>query len=229
MVKLTREEKKMYQVFSLLMGYAIGANITTMKQISIYVAKSTRGLDVMQDCSVSISDEKNAYQLMLSDGRKILFSRNSNEFGFIMTKEHNNISSLVIVSERIPGDLSTISVYSETIIKDNGMSVLSFRPNNISDNSLKFAYINHYTDDEIDWVYEIDGNNINYNFDMVAKNNLIYPSLEEKYFVVSSKSSTSFDCFNGMLEDVLLMIDLLNHNLSMAFNMNVNKKKLELK
>lgn len=229
MVKLTKEEKKMYQIFSLLMGYAIDANITTMKQISIYVAKSTGKFNVNTDCSVSINNESNSYELLLKDGRKIIFSKNSNEFGFVVLKEEKNISGKVIISERIPGDLTTLSVYSEVKIKDNGMYVITFRPNDMRSNSLKFAYINYYTDDEIDWVYEIADGNINNDFDLVAKANSIYPSSDKKDFVVSSKNNNSFDCFSGILNDVMMMIDLLYDNVKVAMNCKILKRVPENK
>lgn len=226
MVKLTKQEKKMYQVFSLLMGNAIGANITTMKQISIYVAKSTDILDVATDCKIIFNEKDNCYELTLKDGRRILFSRNSNEFGFKVLNEIDDMSISVVVSEQIPGDLTTASVYSEIIIKDNGMYVIGFRPNQLNNDLEKYVYINYYTNDEIDWVYEIVGENINGNFDIAAKKNMIYPAAEENSFVVMPDGDNSFDCFSGIIANVIARIDLLCDNVKIVRGKTL-KKKLE--
>lgn len=225
-VKLSKYERKMYQIFSLLMGNAIGANITTMKQISIYVAKSTDDLNVQTDCIVSINEEEDCYQLSFVDGRRILFSRTSNEFGFKVLNEMPDMNVSVVVSEKIPGDLTTTGVYGEIKIKDNGMYVIGFRPNQLNNELEKYVYINYYTDDEIDWVYEIVGTDINGNFDIVAKKNMIYPAAEENSFVVLPQSDNSFDCFSGIISDVIARIDLLCDNVKVV-RKNVLKKKLD--
>jgi len=226
-VKLSNFERKMYQVFSLLMGEAVGANITTMKQISIYVAKSTDILNVQIDCIVSINEEKDCYQLLLSDGRRILFSRFSNEFGFKILNDMFDMNVSIVVSEQISGDLTTTSVYGEIKIKDNGMYVIGFRPNRLNNQLEKYVYINYYTDDEIDWVYEVVGTDIDGNFDIVAKKNMIYPAAEENSFVVLPQNNdNSFDCFSGIISDVIARIDLLCDNVKVV-RKNVLKKKLE--
>lgn len=225
-VKLSKYERKMYQVFSLLMGNAIGANITTMKQISIYVAKSTDILNVDSDCIFGIDEETNCYQLSLCDGRRILFSRVANEFGFKILNDMSDMNVSVVVSEQVPGDLTTVSVYGEIKIKDNGMYVIGFRPNQLNNNLEKYVYINYYTDDEIDWVYQIVGTDISGNFDIVAKKNMIYPAAEENSFVVLSQNDNSFDCFSGIISDVITRIDLLCENVKVV-RKSVLKKKLD--
>lgn len=224
-VKLTRQERKMYQVFSLLMGYAIGANITTMKQISIYVSKSTDCLNVGEDCTISFNGKNNCYELLLKDGRRIIFSRISNKFGFTVLKEDKDMSMSVVVSEQISGNLTTASVYGEIKIKDNGMYVIGFRPNQLNNNLEKYAYINYYTNDEIDWVYEIVGDNISGDFDVVAKKNLIYPASEENSFVVLPDGDNSFDCFSGIISNVITRIDLLYDNVNVISGSILKKLK----
>ena len=122
--------------------------------------------------------------------------------------------------------MSSINIYSELKVSGYGMYVLTFRPKDIcNENTLKYASINYYTEDEIEWVKEIVGSDIEDNFDIVAKNNFIFPFSEGliRDIDLLPRNDNSLDCYQGYVSDVLTRIDLLYDNMKYI---RVKRKKL---
>lgn len=232
----TNVTKKTYGLYGLLRGFAVDANIDTLKQISIYVAGSTDdNFDINNDCECKIVDYKEDskhYLLTINDGRKIVFSSNPLHFGFMIFNYdlNNYIVMSSYVSERVSGDLSTLSVYSEILASDFGKYVITFRPNDMSDETLKFGTINYYTNDEIDWIHEIsEMENIQFNFDIVAKQNGIYPFAEKIYFDLPLElKDVELDCFDGCLKNYLNRVDLLYNNVKVYMDNKGKEKEKKL-
>ena len=233
-VELTNITKKEYGMFFYLRKLAPNANIDTLKQISVYIAISTDdNFDIDKNCSLkmfSSSMEDECFLLSIFDGRKILFSNNSSIFGFSVLNYNvdNHIYMESKVYEKHTGDLSTLIVYSEVITRDFGKYVVTFRPNNMCDDKMKFGTINYYTEDEVSWVYEVSGNEkIDNDFDLVAKNNGIYPFAEKIYFDVPLQyMDTELDCYEGYLKNYLHRVDLLYKNVLVYID-TVDKRKVK--
>lgn len=230
-VSLTNVSKKEYGMFLHLRKLAPNANVVTLQQISLYIAISTEdNFDIDKDCSLKIFDsskEDEFFLLSITDGRKIFFANNSLSFGFSVLNYDidNHIYMESRVYEKQSGDLSTLNVYSEIITKDFGRYVVTFRPNNMGDDKIKFGTINYYTEDEVSWVHEISGmDKIDIDFDIVAKKNNIYPFADKIYFDVPLQyMDTELDCYDGYLKNYLHRVDLLYKNV--LFYMNTNDKK----
>ena len=231
-VSLTNVGKKEYSMYGYLRKLAPNANIDTLKQISVYIAISTDDKFKIEDnCCLKFIDsskDDEGFVLSISDGRKIFFRNESSYFGFtILNYDLNNkIFMLSNVSERVFGDLSTLTVYSEITTKNFGKYVVTFRPNNMCDNMLKFGTINYYTEDEVDWMYEVTGlDKIDCDFDIVAKENGIYPFSDKIFFDIPlEENDTELDCYDGCLKNYLNRVDLLYNNVLVYLNTNVQKK-----
>lgn len=231
-VSLTNVSKKEYGMYSYLRNLVPNANIETLKQISVYIAISTDdNFNVDNNCNLRMIDgskEDESCLLSISDGRKIFFRNISTYFGFtILNYDINNkIFMSSNVSERVFGDLSTLTVYSDITIKDFGKYVVTFRPNNMCDGNVKFGTINYYSEDEISWIHDVSGmDEINEDFDIVAKKYDIYPFADKIYFDISlEENDTELDCYDGCLKDYLNRVDLLYKNVLVYMNTNDKKK-----
>lgn len=231
-VSLNNISKREYGMFLYLRKLAPNANIDTLKQISVYIAITTdNNFDIDTNCNLKMLDnskENESFLLSIFDGRKIFFSNNSSVFGFSILNYNiiNHIFMMSEVSEKIVGDLSTLTVYSQIDTKDFGKYVITFRPNNMCDETVKFGTINYYTAEEVNWVYEISGmDDIKKNFDIVAKNNGIYPFADKMFFDVPLEYvDTELDCYDGCLRNYLSRVDLLYNNLLVYMNTNEKKK-----
>ena len=161
---------------------------------------------------------------------KLFFSNNFLSFGFsVLNYDINNrIYMISKISEKIVGDLSTLTVYSEIIAKDFGKYVITFRPNNMCDETIKFGTINYYTEDEVNWVHDISGmDKIEKDFDIIAKNNDIYPFADKMFFDIRLESiNTELDCYDGCLKNYLSRVDLLYNNL-LVYMKSIEKKKVK--
>ena len=218
---------KVYDLYMLLRKYAPNVNDITLKQLSLYIVRSTVDFDVNYDCNIILNGSNENYEILLNDGRRITFSGDLDEVSFTIFKEEKDVSMSTFVYETIPGNIDTTSVYGEVRIKDNGIFILTFRPNHITDESLKFGSINYYNEDEVNWVYEISGlSDIKKDFDLVAKDNLIYPFSEKVFFDIKLIDDVlEFDNFDGNLSAVLTRIDLLYDNAKSCFLNKLGKKK----
>ena len=225
---------KTYSIYKFLREGAPDANIDTLKQISIYVASCIKNEEFqISENYKLIYDEINCcYIFNLDDNRKIIFSNNSSEFGFKIIR-FDLATKLIMtsnVSLRVFGDLTTLNVYSEIVSNSFGLYVVTFRPNDMSDDSIKFGTINYYTLDEVDWVYEISNkDNIDTDFDLVSKENGIYPFSDKSFFDLSLEyTNTHFDCYDGCLKNYLERVDLLFNNIMVYTNTDVKKKQRKL-
>ena len=231
-VSLTNIGKKEYSMYGYLRKLAPNANIDTLKQISVYIAISTdNNFKIEDNCCLKFIDsskEDEGFVLSIFDGRKILFKNDLSNFGFtVLNYDINNkifMSSNIL--ERVYGDLSTLTVYSEIATKDFGKYVVTFRPNNMCDNMIKFGTINYYTDDEVNWVYEITGvDKIENDFDIIAKKNGIYPFADKMFFDITlEENDTELDCYDGCLKSYLSRVDLLYNNILVCMNSKDKKK-----
>ena len=223
---------KTYSIYKFLREEAPDANIDTLKQISVYIAVTTNdSFDIDRSCDLKLFDnskEDECFLLSVLDGRKIIFSNNSKVFGFSILNYNikNHIFMMSEVYEKIVGDLSTLTVYSQIDTRDFGKYVVTFRPNNMCDETVKFGTINYYTTEEVNWVYEIsDMDNIKRDFDIVAKNNGIYPFTDKMFFDISLEYfDTELDCYDGCLRNYLSRVDLLYNNLLVYMNTDEKKK-----
>jgi hypothetical protein len=231
-VSLNKIGKKEYSMFLYLRKMAPNANIDTLKQISVYIAVTTNdSFDIDRSCDLKSFDnskEDECFLLSILDGRKIFFSNNSKAFGFSILNYNikNHIFMSSEVYEKIVGDLSTLTVYSQIDMKDFGRYVVTFRPNNMCDETVKFGTINYYTTEEVNWVYEIsDMDDIKRDFDIVAKNNGIYPFTDKMFFDIPLEDfDTELDCYDGCLRNYLSRVDLLYNNLLVYMNTDEKKK-----
>ena len=230
-VALTNKEKKVYKTFSKLRLCASDANIDTLKQISSYVAKTTDdNFDFDLNCvckKYCFGESGFNYLLSLDDGRKITFSSDKSCFDFFVYKygDDTHMSMSISVFERIPGDLSTTSVYGEVRVEDAGKYVVTFRPNDLSDDTLKYGTINYFSGDEIDWVYTIvDSVKSRRDFDLLAKENDIYPFAEKSYFDLFYESDM-LDNLGGYVVNSMARIDLLLSNIEILRKNALAKKK----
>lgn len=233
-VSLTCIGKKEYCMFLYLRRLAPNVNIDTLKQISVYIAMTTEdNFDIKNNCNLKMFDsskEDESFVLSISDGRRICFKNDLFSFGFTVLNYdiNNKIFMSSNVSERIFGDLSTLTVYSEIIAKDFGKYVITFRPNNMCDETIKFGTINYYTEDEVNWVHDISGmDKIEKDFDIIAKNNNIYPFADKMFFDIRLESiNTELDCYDGCLKNYLSRVDLLYNNL-LVYMKSIEKKKVK--
>jgi len=231
-VSLTKVSKKEYSMYAYLRNLAPNANIYTLKQISVYIAISTDdNFNIDDNCNLRMIDsskEDECFVLSISDGRRIYFTNDLFSFGFTVLNYdiNNKIFMSSNVSERIFGDLSTLTVYSEITMKDFGKYVVTFRPNNMCDDKIKFGTINYYTEDEINWIYEVTGEDkIDYDFDIVSKKNGIYPFADKIYFDLPlEENDTELDCYDGCLKNYLSRVDLLYNNILVCMDTNDKKK-----
>lgn len=225
-VNLTNEEKNIYGLYSRFRKCFVNANINTLRQICIYICRGGIDVNIYKDIFIKYNEDRNTSSIVLNNGIEIEFDDMSSKFGFIISKKEGKNSMNTIVNLSNPEDMSSINVYSELKVKGHGMYVVTFRPKDISnDNSFKYASINYYTEDEIEWVREIVGNEIYYNFDIVAKDNFIFPFSEGliKDIDLLPRNDNPLDCYQGYISEVLTRIDLLFDNMKYI---RVKRKKL---
>lgn len=224
-VSLTKEDKIQYKVLKRLRQLAPLANIETLKQISIYMARSGFDGDVYKDIIFKYNENTDTSVLCFNNGMQIEFNDYLGNFNFMIRKKENHFSMQTLVYLKDQNDLSSVNIYSELKIKGFGMYVVSFRPKDLcNENSLKFGTINYYTNDEIDWVKEIARNNIENDFDLVAIQNGIYPFSEKSDFEMSLQRDLVEDCYQGYVSNVLMRIDLLYDNMKY---LRIKRKKKE--
>ena len=98
-VSLTDEEKKVYGTFFKLRRKIPNVMIRLLRQISVYIGKSIDNLELVDVYNIN----EDNYEILLNDGRKIIFS--SGRFEFTIMKEENNFFMKVIVCDDINGNL----------------------------------------------------------------------------------------------------------------------------
>ena len=211
---LTKQERMSFDIYLKFRDLFPKANIDVLRQISVYLARCNFNDEIYNNIKYKYVFDTDNSLIILNNGIEIEFNDFSGEFGFIVRRNENNFSSNTVVYLKDASDKSSVNVYSELKINGFGMYVISFRPKDLSDaNSLKFATINYYTDDEIEWVNEYAGDNIDCNFDIVAKNNGIYPFADKSEFELLSQYDMSLDSYQGYISNVLTRIDLLYDNM----------------
>lgn len=222
--ELSKDEGKAYRTFNWLLKHTKNVNLETLKQISVYLARSNDEFNIFRVGKINFNSNSSCYELLLSNGVKIVFSA-GDIFGFTVSRIDDNILMSVVVSEREKGNLSTANIYGKIRIKDDGMYIVTFRPNDIYDKSLKYGTINYYTEDEINWFKEIVDENPEVDFDIIARKNFIYPFAEKSFFESSSQTDIDLDCFNGCLTTTMNMVHLLYENVkTIKVNKLVRKK-----
>lgn len=220
---LTEEQKNIYGIYKKLREYAPNANINTLRQISVYIGRVNMVNGWNENFEFKYNESDDTSLIILNNGNIIEFNDMDDEFDFSISNSDNKYSMKTLVYLNNDSDLSSVNVYSELRVKGYGMYVVTFRPKNMSDiNSLKYGMINYYTEDEIDWVNEIVGNEIDNNFDLIAKNNGIFPFAEKSEFDLNM-NSMELDCYQGIIYEFLARIDLLYDNMKYV---RVKRKKL---
>ena len=225
-VSLTNEEKNIYGLYSRFRQCFRDANINTLRQICIYICRSNFDGDIYKDIVIKYNEDRDTSLIILNNGIIIEFDDMSNNFGFIISRNDGKYIMNTMVNLFDSDDMSSINIYSELKVSGYGMYVVTFRPKNFSDeNTFKYASINYYTEDEVEWVREIVGSDVDYNFDLVARNNFIFPFSEGliKDIDLLPRNDNSLDCYQGYVSDVLTRIDLLYDNMKYI---RVKRKKL---
>ena len=228
-VSLSDEEKNIYGLYNRLRQCFVNANINVLRQICIYICRSNFDGDIYRDIIIKYDDKNNTSLIILNNGIEIEFDDLSNEFYFTVSKKDGKSKMKSIVNLVNQNNPCSINIYSELKISGYGMYVVAFRPKDIcNDNTLKYASINYYTEDEIEWVREIVGEDINSDFDLVAKSNFIFPFSEGliKDIDLLPRNDNSLDCYQGYISEVLTRIDLLYDNMKYV---KVKRKKLDKK
>ena len=221
---MTKEGKLFSSIFNKLRKVYPMANISLLNQISAYITRSGFVEFVDYDMKLSYCENRDVALIELSNGIKIEFDDYSGEFGFVIKRNGGKLSMNTIVSLRNLDDPSSVNIYSELKIKGYGMYVVTFRPTNLCDsNSLKYGTINYYNEDEIEWVKEIVNDEIDDEFDIVAKNNCIFPFAEKCEFDLCEQTDIIADSYQGYISNMLLRIDLLFENMRFI---RVKRKKL---
>lgn len=217
--------KKANKLFAMLAEKASDVNFETLKQISVYIAKTTGDkLNFDLKCrNYKIEDNIYNYVLSLDDGRKIFFSSVLTCLDFIVMRFdlENRLLMSTNVFLRDVNDLSTINVYGSIKEFENGIYIVTFRPDNINDERLKYGSISYYSEDEVNWLYELVDEDIVCDFDIVAKNNSVYPFAEKSYFDLYLEDDYEIDSLGGYVSNVVSRIDLLYDNI-----INVKNNKL---
>ena len=209
------EERRAFNIYLKFRDLFPKANIEVLRQISIYIAKCNFSSEVYDNIKFRYVYDSDNSLIVLNNGIEIEFNDFSGEFGFVVRRNDGNYSSNTIVTLRDSRDKSSVNIYSELKIKGYGMYVVTFRPKNLSDiNSIKYGTINYYTDDQIECVIEYAGDEIDNNFDIVAKNNNIYPFADKSEFELVSEFDMSLDAYQGYISNVLMRIDLLYDNMN---------------
>lgn len=222
--RLTKEDKIFLDIFKKLRECAPMANIGMINQISAYITRSGIVEYVAYDMKVEYCVDRDISIIRLNNGMKIEFNDYSGEFGFVIKRKDGKLSMNTIVSLNDLNDPSSINIYSELKFDGYGMYVVTFRPKDLCDTkTLKFGTINYYTEDEIEWVKEIAGDEIGNNFDLVAKNNHIFPFAEKCDFELIEQTDIIGDGYQGYVSNMLLRIDLLYNNMKYI---RVKRKKL---
>ena len=225
-VSLTSEEKIIYGLYSRFRKCFVNADINTLRQISIYICWSGFNGDIYKDIVIKYNEDRNTSSIILSNGTMIEFDDMSDNFGFTISRNDGKSSMKTIINLSDQNDMSSVNIYGELKVKGYGMYVVTFRPKDLTnENTFKYASINYYTEDEIEWVREIVGSDIDYNFDLVAKNNFIFPFSEDliKDIYLLPRSDNPMDCYQGYVSEVLTRIDLLYDNMKYI---RVKRKKL---
>lgn len=211
---MTIEERRSFNIYLKFRDLFPKANIEVLRQISVYIARCNFSDEIYENIKFKYLYDSDNSLLVLNNGIEIEFNDFSGEFGFVVRRNDGNFSINTIVSLNDSKDKSSVNIYSELRIKGYGMYVVTFRPKNLSDiNSLKYGTINYYTDDEIEWVMEYAGDDVDNNFDIVAKNNGIYPFADKSEFELVSQPDISLDSYQGYISNVLMRIDLLYDNM----------------
>ena len=211
---MSKEERRAFNIYLKFRDLFPNANIDVLRQISVYIARCNFYDEIYENIKFKYLYDSDNSLLVLNNGIEIEFNDFSGEFGFVVRRNDGNFSSNTIVSLNDSKDKSSVNIYSELRVKGYGMYVVTFRPKNLSDiNSLKYGTINYYTDDEIEWVVEYAGDDVDNNFDIVAKNNGIYPFADKSEFELVSQPDISLDSYQGYISNVLMRIDLLYDNM----------------
>ena len=211
---MSKEERRAFNIYLKFRDLFPNANIDVLRQISVYIARCNFSDEIYENIKFKYLYDSDNSLLVLNNGIEIEFNDFSGEFGFVVRRNDGNFSSNTIVSLNDSKDKSSVNIYSELRVKGYGMYVVTFRPKNLSDiNSLKYGTINYYTDDEIEWVMEYAGDDVDNNFDIVAKNNGIYPFADKSEFELVSQPDISLDSYQGYISNVLMRIDLLYDNM----------------
>lgn len=211
---MSKEERRAFNIYLKFRDLFPNANIDVLRQISVYIARCNFSDEIYENIKFKYLYDSDNSLLVLNNGIEIEFNDFSGEFGFVVRRNDGNFSINTIVSLNDSKDKSSVNIYSELRVKGYGMYVVTFRPKNLSDiNSLKYGTINYYTDDEIEWVMEYAGDDVDNNFDIVAKNNGIYPFADKSEFELVSQLDISLDSYQGYISNVLMRIDLLYDNM----------------
>lgn len=211
-----QEEINVYRLFTELLNYGPQSEVNTLIQISLYIVRNNLKIKNIEN------SELGKRIILLDNGMTIEYSV-VGDFGFTLINSNDDMKVKTVVSLSELGNLAAVNVYSELDINKMGMYVVAFRPTSIFDSSsLKYGVINFYTNDEIDWVKEITKEEIDNNFDLVAKKNGIFPFAEKSEFDLIEQDSNQLDLYQGYISEVLNRIDLLYNNVSMI---NCKKKK----
>lgn len=213
-VFMTRQEKLFCEIFNKLRKSVPNANINMINQISAYITRSGFVEYVDYDMKIEYLDDRDISVIKLSNGMEIEFDDYSGEFGFVIKRKDGKLSMNTIVSLNDINDPSSLDIYSELKMNGYGMYVVTFRPKDLCDRkNLKYGTINYYTEDEIDWVNEIASDEIDNNFDLVAKRNCIFPFAEKCDFELIEQTDIVGDSYQGYVSNMLLRIDLLYDNM----------------
>jgi len=226
-VFMTKEGRMFGKLFRMLRERVPKANICMLNQICAYLVRSGMIKNIDEDVRLEYCTDRDVSVLIINNEIEIEFDDYSGDFGFIVKRNDNRSSVMTVVSLDEQNDFSSLNIYSEIRIKGNGMYVTTFRPKNLfNEDSLKYGAINYYTDDEIEWVEEFASDEINNNFDLVAKNNFMFPFAEKIEFDLFSQTDMIEDKYHGYISNMLLRIDLLYNNIEI---MKIKIKKREKK
>lgn len=228
-VSLTEEEKNIYSLYNRLRQCFVNANIDVLRQICIYICRSNFDGDIYKDIVIKYDEKNNTSLIILNNGIEIEFDDLSNDLNFIISKKYGKSNMKTVVSLVNQNDPCSINIYSELRVSGYGMYVVAFRPKDIcNEATFKYASISYYTEDEIEWVKDIVGEDIDTDFDLVAKSNFIFPFSEGliKDIDLLPRNDNSLDIYQGYISEVLARIDLLYDNMKYI---RVKRKKLDKK
>lgn len=196
-VTLSKDEKKAYGIFSWLRNRLPDADISTLRHISVYLAKTNDEFDVEKDLELLIFNNGMMYRLCLKDGTEIRFSNNSNESIYLaIEKNDEDIGMTLLFSFDEAKDISKTIVFGSIIYEGWNYVV------GLDDFERNICFIKVYKDGKL---FE-DGTS---------------------YFKVSIDSEISLDCIDGLgyLTDIIIRVELLYDNLRSIKNNRLVRKK----
>ena len=157
MIRLTDNEKKLYEVFYFLRNKLPLVDDCNLLQASFYMVRMNGNFNIETDLTFGeFNDENHVYELLLSNGSKITFQKDALEqLGFSIEKSDDDLKMCIFTSSRnndsyIHGEIDYndyLFTIGTTTDQKNGFIETEYLKNN---NRKSISYFNIQKDDFIE-------------------------------------------------------------------------------